>query len=129
MPDRPGSPNPLVEAPDPNTWTGPRGHALLDVSAQTRLRASELTALRNHDIDWAKAPTCDATERAKRTGDAAAERNGDRAQILDDRTRRRTRRSALPDPARHPAEPSRRAAEEAEPPKSLSRSGLYGRGS
>jgi len=44
----------LVDAPDPNTWTGRRDHALLDVAAQTGLRVSELTGLRNQDIELGK---------------------------------------------------------------------------
>ncbi|MDQ6613881.1 MAG: tyrosine-type recombinase/integrase [Actinomycetota bacterium] len=40
-----------MEAPDRDTWTGRRDHALLDVAAQTGLRVSELTGLRNQDIE------------------------------------------------------------------------------
>jgi site-specific recombinase XerD len=38
-------------APDRRTWTGRRDHALLDVALQTGLRASELTGLRNQDVE------------------------------------------------------------------------------
>ena len=41
----------LVAAPDRHTWTGRRDHALLDVALQTGLRASELTGLRNRDVE------------------------------------------------------------------------------
>ena len=41
----------LLAAPDKGTWTGPRDHALLDVAAQTDLRVSELTGLRNCDVE------------------------------------------------------------------------------
>jgi integrase/recombinase XerD len=41
----------LVAAPDRRTWTGRRDHALLDVALQTGLRASELTGLRNRDVE------------------------------------------------------------------------------
>jgi integrase/recombinase XerD len=41
----------LVAAPDRRTWTGRRDHALLDVALQTGLRASELTGLRNQDVE------------------------------------------------------------------------------
>jgi len=41
----------LLAAPDKGTWTGPRDHALLDVAAQTGLRVSELTGLRNCDVE------------------------------------------------------------------------------
>lgn len=40
----------LIAAPDQATWTGRRDHALLDLAAQTGLRVSELTALRNRDV-------------------------------------------------------------------------------
>ncbi len=40
----------LVESPDRNTWTGRRDHALLAVAVQTGLRVSELTGLRNQDV-------------------------------------------------------------------------------
>lgn len=41
----------LVAAPDRRTWTGRRDHALLDVALQTGLRSSELTGLRNQDVE------------------------------------------------------------------------------
>ena len=41
----------LVAAPDRRTWTGRRDHALSDVALQTGLRASELTGLRNQDVE------------------------------------------------------------------------------
>jgi len=41
----------LVESPDRDTWTGRRDHALLTVAVQTGLRVSELTGLRNRDIE------------------------------------------------------------------------------
>ena len=41
----------LVAAPDRNTWTGRRDHALLDVAIQTGLRVSELTGVRNRDVE------------------------------------------------------------------------------
>jgi integrase/recombinase XerD len=40
----------LLAAPDRQTWTGRRDHALLDVAVQTGLRVSELTALRVGDV-------------------------------------------------------------------------------
>ena len=39
----------LLAAPDQNTWTGRRDHALIDVAVDTGLRVSELTGLRNSD--------------------------------------------------------------------------------
>jgi integrase/recombinase XerD len=41
----------LVAAPDRRTWTGRRDHALLDVAVETGLRVSEITALRNQDVE------------------------------------------------------------------------------
>lgn len=41
----------LVAAPDPTTWTGRRDHALLAVAVQTGMRVSELTGLRNTDVE------------------------------------------------------------------------------
>jgi integrase/recombinase XerD len=41
----------LVAAPDPRTWTGRRDRALIDLAVQTGLRVSELTGLRNCDIE------------------------------------------------------------------------------
>ena len=41
----------LVDAPDLRTWTGRRDHALLDVAVGTGLRVSELTSLRNSDVE------------------------------------------------------------------------------
>ncbi len=41
----------LLDAPDRNTWTGRRDHAMILLAAQTGLRASELTALRIADIE------------------------------------------------------------------------------
>jgi len=41
----------LLAAPGRDTWTGPRDHALLDVAVDTGLRVSELTGLRNRDVE------------------------------------------------------------------------------
>lgn len=41
----------LIDAPDMGTWIGRRDHALIDLAAQTGLRVSELTGLRNCDIE------------------------------------------------------------------------------
>jgi integrase/recombinase XerD len=56
----------LVEAPDRNTWTGRRDHALLDVAAQTGLRVSELTGLRNHDIELGAGPHVRCTGKGRK---------------------------------------------------------------
>lgn len=41
----------LVASPDTTTWIGRRDHALLAVATQTGLRVSELTGLRNNDVE------------------------------------------------------------------------------
>ena len=41
----------LLAAPDRDTWTGRRDHALLDAAVDTGLRVSELTGLRNRDVE------------------------------------------------------------------------------
>jgi len=41
----------LLAAPGRHTWTGRRDHALLDVAVETGLRVSELTGLRNRDVE------------------------------------------------------------------------------
>ena len=41
----------LVAAPDTHTWCGRRDRALLAVALQTGLRVSELTGLRNCDVE------------------------------------------------------------------------------
>jgi site-specific recombinase XerD len=41
----------VLASPDHTTWTGRRDHALLAVALQTGLRVSELTGLRNKDVE------------------------------------------------------------------------------
>jgi integrase/recombinase XerD len=41
----------VVASPDQATWTGRRDHAMLAVAVQTGLRVSELTGLRNQDVE------------------------------------------------------------------------------
>ena len=41
----------VLAAPDRGTWTGRRDHALIDVAVQTGVRVSELTGLRNKDVE------------------------------------------------------------------------------
>jgi integrase/recombinase XerD len=41
----------VVASPDQATWTGRRDHAMLVVALQTGLRVSELTGLRNKDVE------------------------------------------------------------------------------
>jgi integrase/recombinase XerD len=43
----------LLTAPDPNTWTGRRDHALFSLAVQTGLRISELIGLNRSDIHLA----------------------------------------------------------------------------
>jgi integrase/recombinase XerD len=46
----------LLAAPDRDTWTGRRDHAMLLLAVQTGLRASELTALKCNDIHLGAGP-------------------------------------------------------------------------
>jgi len=46
----------LLAAPDQDTWTGRRDHALLMLACQTGLRASELLRLTNADVHLAAGP-------------------------------------------------------------------------
>jgi site-specific recombinase XerD len=46
----------LLAAPDRDTWTGRRDHAMLLLAVQTGLRASELTALKCSDIHLGAGP-------------------------------------------------------------------------
>jgi integrase/recombinase XerD len=41
----------VTASPDQQTWTGRRDHAMLAVAVQTGLRVSELTGLRNQDVE------------------------------------------------------------------------------
>ena len=41
----------LLASPDRETWTGRRDHALMDVAVDTGLRVSELTGLKNSDVE------------------------------------------------------------------------------
>lgn len=47
----PGEAEALLAAPDRTRWTGRRDHALVDVAIDTGLRVSELTGLRNRDVE------------------------------------------------------------------------------
>jgi integrase/recombinase XerD len=46
----------LLAAPDRDTWTGRRDHAMLLLAVQTGLRASELTSLKRNDIQLGTGP-------------------------------------------------------------------------
>jgi len=48
----------LLNAPDRETWSGRRDHALLMVAVQTGLRLSELTGLKRQDVIMVQGLTC-----------------------------------------------------------------------
>jgi len=54
----------LLAAPDQDTWTGRRDHALLMLACQTGLRATELTSLPSAMCTWAPARTSAASVKA-----------------------------------------------------------------
>ena len=58
----------LLAAPRRDTWTGRRDHALLDVAVDTGLRVSELTGLRNRDVELGAGAhvSCDGKGRKRR---------------------------------------------------------------
>ena len=58
----------LLDAPDRDSWTGRRDHALLDLAVETGLRVSELTGLRLGDVSSARAPTSVASAKGASTG-------------------------------------------------------------
>jgi integrase/recombinase XerD len=98
----------VLAAPDRRTWTGRRDHALLDIALQTGLRASELTGLRNQDVElstgayvqcWGKGRKQRCTPLSKQTVAVLRawmrERRGQPNDPL------------VPDPPRHTAHPGR----------------------
>ncbi len=56
----------LVESPDRQTWHGRRDHTLLAVAAQTGLRVSELTGLRNNDVELGTGPHVRCTGKGRK---------------------------------------------------------------
>jgi len=56
----------LLAAPDRDTWTGRRDHALLDVAAETGVRVSELTGLRNQDVELGAGPHVRCTGKGRK---------------------------------------------------------------
>ena len=56
----------LLAAPDQNTWLGRRDHAILLTAAQTGLRLSEITGLRQQDAHWGPEPTSVAAAKGEK---------------------------------------------------------------
>jgi integrase/recombinase XerD len=56
----------LLAAPDRNTWTGRRDHALLVLTAQTGLRVSEVCSLTHNDIHLGTGPHVACTGKGRR---------------------------------------------------------------
>ena len=93
----------LLATPDRDTWTGRRDHALIDVAVDTGLRVSELTGLRNGDVELGTGAHVTLHGQGPQApGHSPAEGDRGRAGYLDARARGRTRRSALPDPSGNP---------------------------
>ena len=96
----------LVAAPDRDTWTGRRDHALLDVAIQTGLRVSELTGVRNQDVECGhRCPHSLHGQGQEATVHAVVQGHRQGPAGLDERTPRRARRFPLPHPPRHTAHP------------------------
>lgn len=58
--------NALLAAPDPQTWTGRRDHALLTMAVQTGFRISELCSLTRDDIHLGASPHIACTGKGRR---------------------------------------------------------------
>ena len=58
--------NALLAAPDPQTWTGRRDHALLAMTVQTGLRISEICSLTHDDIHLGTGPHIACTGKGRR---------------------------------------------------------------
>jgi site-specific recombinase XerD len=56
----------LLAAPDHQTWTGRRDHALLTMTVQTGLRISEICSLTGHDIHLGTGPHIACTGKGRR---------------------------------------------------------------
>jgi len=62
----PGEVNALIAAPNPQTWTGRRDHALLVLTTQTGLRVSEICSLTRDDIHLGAGPHIACTGKGRR---------------------------------------------------------------
>lgn len=62
----PGEVNALLDAPDRQTWTGRRDHALLAITVQTGLRISEICSLTCDDIHLGTGPHIACTGKGRR---------------------------------------------------------------
>ena len=106
----------LLAACDQTTWTGRRDHAMLALTIQTGLRISELIALNCQDITLGTGANVHTIGKGRKERRTPLIPPTERAQSLARRTRRRARRSAVPDPHRHAPQPRRDRA----PPQSTS---------
>jgi integrase/recombinase XerD len=99
----------LLAAPGRDTWTGRRDHALLDVAVDTGLRVSELTGLRNRDVELGTGAHLNCLGKGrKRRGTPLRRQTAAVLAALDERAWRRARRPGLPQPPRRPDQPWRR---------------------
>ena len=99
----------LLAAPDTDTWTGRRDHALLLLAIQTGLRVSELTALTCADVHLGVGAHVNCQGKGRKQRITPLTTTTDRGhQRLARRTPRRAHRPAVPHPPRHRHEPRRR---------------------
>ena len=94
----------LLAAPDPSRRAGRRDHALVALAVQTGLRVSEITGLRVADVHLGAGPyvRCTGKGRKDRATPLTRQTTADHARLAR-RTRRRSRRPALPGPGRQAA--------------------------
>ena len=94
--------------PDRGTWTGRRDHALLAVAVADRAAGLGADRAAQQDVELGTGAhvSCRGKGRKRRCTPLRTDRS--RLRRLDERTRRRPRRSAVPHPPRQPDRPRRR---------------------
>ena len=98
----------LVDAPDRATRTGRRDHAILCLTVQTGLRASELISLIRSDIHlWRSGPRRLPRQRSKASHHTVDRRHQRRSAHVDERNRWRPREPTVRHQPGRPAQPRR----------------------